>query len=189
MSRLHQLLHEIHHGEDLFVVVGQLLFHLEDPARKLLVFRNDPAQFYKGPYDENAHLDGTGGIEHTGCHDGTMLREYIWEGLGILQAFEVAAACDQQFLFFRRELKHEIMGEAFFVSLDLFVQAFRGHPVQLCQVRVYDYFFASYEQYALLDYADPDHLICWGHCASLLQEISYEVVAFCDHLHRYYVSC
>ncbi len=101
---------------------------------------------------------------------------------GKFKAFEVAAACDQQGLFFRRELKHEIMGEAFFVSLDLLVQALCGHPIQLGQVGVYDDLFAAYEQDALLDYADPYYLILRGHRASHLQEISYEVVAFCDHL-------
>jgi hypothetical protein len=85
-----------------------------------------------------------------------VLSECERKGLRKLELFEVVAICDHLSLLTRRNLKHEVFGEPFPVTLNLLIQSTCRDPVKLRKVGVNDDFYPADQQNALLDTAYLD---------------------------------
>lgn len=95
--RVHKLLDGFDQDQDLVFVIRQVSLNLRDPAGKLLVSSNGFPQSNKGSDDENTHLYRSAGAEHTGSHDGPMLREPVRIHGRKLEILKMVTICQYAF--------------------------------------------------------------------------------------------
>ena len=118
------------------VVLEQGLINFREAFQDLGIGGDLPAHLDERPDHIQAHGHGLRAVEDIGRHQRTMLGEGVGACLGKLEAGEVVAICDHLRFLCGRELKHEVRGKAFGVAVDLFVEAFGGHPKKCGQVGV-----------------------------------------------------
>jgi hypothetical protein len=109
------------------------------------------SQTNEGADDEHTHLDGTGTVENSRRHDGTVLGERPGADRGESQSPEVVTVCDHLNPLSLRQLKPEIGWKAFDVALHRLIEGFRRHVIDGGEIRVEHYLLAADGQYSRIN--------------------------------------
>ena len=138
-------------------MVPELSLQLGDSAGQFLVPGKHLTKLDKSSDDEDAYLNGFGGIQDAGSHDCPMFRKYVRVNGGVLELLEVVTTCYHLGLFLLRQAEHEIRRETLSIATNGLIKGFGGDAVCLGKISVDNDFLAPNQQDALLNRAHFDY--------------------------------
>jgi len=139
------------------IVTRDFSFQLGQLGRHPFVRGDHLTQSHEGPHYKDAHLDGTGAVEHVCRHNRPVLGEGIGRETGVavplgtgrnlrpvLRTIGIRNPANQPLPFRLGQTEYEIQRKSIRVALDLLVQPLGGDPVDSCQVGVEDNLFPAH---------------------------------------------